>query len=103
VRYAIVAGAGLALIGASLATPAVPALVPLPPPRTARPAATPPPHLRLAASSLYSRRSRRLVQSYLRLKLLEAREADLDRARLVIERKIGIRALLGETPRPRAR
>jgi hypothetical protein len=43
------------------------------------------------------------VQSYLRLKLLEMREADLERARAVVERKLGIGALLGETPRPRAR
>jgi hypothetical protein len=43
------------------------------------------------------------VQSYLRLKLLEMREADLERARAVVERKLGIGALLGETPRPRTR
>jgi hypothetical protein len=52
---------------------------------------------------LYSRRSLRLVRSYLRLKLLEMREADLERARKVVERKLGIRALLGETPPPNAR
>ena len=52
------------------------------------------------AAALYSRRSRRLVQSYLRLKLWEMREADLERARKVIERKLGIGALLGETPAP---
>jgi hypothetical protein len=104
VRYAIVAGAWVVLFGTSLATPAVPALVPRPAVRTApSPTATPKPHPRLAASSLYSRRSQRLVRSYLRLKLLEVREADLDRARLVVERKLGIRALLGETPRPYAR
>jgi hypothetical protein len=55
------------------------------------------------AAALYSRRSRRLVQSYLRLKLLEMREADLERARKVVERKLGIKALLGETPPPDAR
>jgi hypothetical protein len=103
VRYAIVAGAVVVLFGVSPVTPAVPALVPYPPARTApRPSASPSPRPRLPAASLYSRRSRRLVQSYLRLKLLEAREADLDRARLVVERKLGIRALLGETPAPRA-
>ena len=53
-----------------------------------------------AAAALYSRRSRRLVQSYLRLKLLEMRERDLERARKVVERKLGIKALLGETPPP---
>jgi hypothetical protein len=54
-------------------------------------------------ASLYSRRSRRLVQSYLRLKLWEMREADLERARKVVERKLGIGSLLGETPAPDAR
>jgi len=99
-----VAGAVVVLFGTSLATPAVPALVPYPLVRTtSRPSASPTPRARLPASSLYSRRSQRLVRSYLRLKLLEAREADLDRARLVVERKLGIRALLGETPPPRAR
>jgi hypothetical protein len=44
-----------------------------------------------------------LVQSYLRLKVLEMREADLERVRLVVERKLGISALLGETPPPNAR
>ena len=68
------------------------------------PAATPAPRAdrerRIAAAALYSRRSRRLVQSYLRLKLLEMRERDLERARKVVERKLGISALLGETPPP---
>ncbi|GAC1577904.1 MAG: hypothetical protein NVS3B7_11380 [Candidatus Elarobacter sp.] len=58
---------------------------------------------RLAPAFLYSRRSRRLVQSYLRLKLLEMREADLERARAVVERKLGIRSLLNETRPPSAR
>jgi hypothetical protein len=49
------------------------------------------------ASGLYSQHARRLVQSYLRLKLLEMREADLERARRVIEGKLGIDALLGGT------
>jgi hypothetical protein len=99
-RHAIITGAALVL-GCSLpATPVgastVPARAPSPRPTAA------PPH-RLAAAALYSRRSRRLVQSYLRLKLLEMREADLERARKVVERKLGIRALLGETPPPYAR
>ena len=66
------------------------------------PTARPAPH-RLAAAALYSRRSRRLVQSYLRLKLLEMREADLDRARRVIQRKLRIGDLLSETPPPLVR
>jgi hypothetical protein len=101
VKYAIFHGALLVLFCSSPATPAAPSTVPLrpiPPPAVSAPTLGPRP--RLAASSLYSRRSRRLVQSYLRLKLLEAREADLDRARLVIERKLGIGALLGPSPPP---
>jgi hypothetical protein len=50
-------------------------------------------------SALYGPGVRRSAQTYLRLKLLELREADLDRARLVIEGKLGIDALL-ETPPP---
>ena len=100
-KHTVRAGAALVLVSATLATPAgawtVPAARPSP-----RPSAAPPAH-RLTASALYSRRSRRLVQSYLRLKLLEMREADLERARKVVERKLGIRALLDETPPPYAR
>lgn len=99
VRYALVTAALLVLWGPMLATPSEPSTVPHrpPPPRsTPRPAATPHPD----AAALYSRHSRRLVQSYLRLKLWEMREADLERARKVIERKLGIGALLGETPAP---
>ena len=100
-KYAIFHGAVLVLFCSSPATPAAPSAVPLPPNHLSpSPAATSAPRPRLAAASLYSRRSRRLVQSYLRLKLLEAREADLDRARLVIERKLGIGALLGPSPAP---
>ncbi len=51
-------------------------------------------------SALYGPGVRRSVQTYLRLKLLELREADLDRARLIIEHKLGIDAILG-TPPPR--
>ena len=100
-RYPIVCGAWLVLFASTLATPAQAATVPLPRPtaRPSRPPALPPP----AASALYSRRSRRLVQSYLRLKVLEMREADLERARKVVERKLRIGTLLGETPAPRNR
>ena len=108
VRHAIFTGAGLVLFCCStLATPAGASTVPLRA-ATPRPSLTPraaPAAVRrpLAASALYSRRSIRLVRSYLRLKLLEMREADLERARKVVERKLGIRALLGETPPPHAR
>jgi hypothetical protein len=78
-----------------------------PVPRPARPAVPRPPRAdrehRLAAAALYSRRSRRLVQSYLRLKVLEMRERDLELARRVVERKLGIGALLRETRPPSAR
>ena len=99
-RHAIFTGAVLVLFCSTPATPAGSAGVPL-----RRPAATPSPLAprRPAAAALYSRRSRRLVQSYLRLKVLEMREADLERARKVVERKLGIKALLGETPAPDAR
>ena len=109
VRHAIFTGAGLVLFCSTLATPAGASTVPLrvatPRPAPVRQAlpAEPRPARPLTASALYSRRSRRLVQSYLRLKVLEMREADLERARKVVERKLGIRALLGETPPPHAR
>ena len=100
VRHAIFTGAVLVLFCSTPATPAGAGSVPLR-------RATPPPTLaaapRPAAAALYSRRARRLVQSYLRLKVLEMREADLERARKVVERKLGIKALLGETPPPDAR
>jgi hypothetical protein len=98
VRHAIFTGLVLVLFCSTPATPAGAGSVPLRralPSRAARG--------RPAAAALYSRRSRRLVQSYLRLKLLEMREADLERARKVVERKLGIKALLGETPPPDAR
>jgi hypothetical protein len=79
----------LVLAGSASATPA--------------PRPTVPPRLR-ADASLYSPRARRLVQSYLRLRLLERREAELERVRDVIERRLGIDDLLVEgTPRPHAR
>ena len=102
-RDAIFTGALLVLFNSTLpATPAAAASVPARRPAPS-PSPTAAPAFRPAAAALYSRRSRRLVQSYLRLKLLEMREADLERARKVVERKLGIKALLGETPRPSTR
>jgi hypothetical protein len=98
VRHAIFTGTLLVLFCSTPATSAGADSVPL---RRATPAPTTPPR-RVAAAALYSRRSRRLVQSYLRLKVLEMREADLERARKVVERKLGIGALVGETPGPNA-
>lgn len=101
-KHPLAAGAVLVLLAAAPGAWAAPPPVPLR--QTASrssPRPTAEPHT--GASSLYSRRSRRLVQSYLRLKLWEMREADLERARKVIERKLGIGHLLGETPSPAAR
>jgi hypothetical protein len=100
VRYALFTGALLVLCSSTLATPPSGATVPPHPPARATARPTRPP---IDQASLYSRRSRRLVQSYLRLRLWQLREQDLDRARRVIERKLGINGLLGETPAPNAR
>lgn len=74
-----------------------------PPHASARPTVRPTRAPAIDQASLYSRRARRLVQSYLRLRLWQARLLDLDRARQVIDRKLGIEGLLGETPPPSAR
>ena len=58
---------------------------------------SPIPH-RLRASELFAPSVRRSAQAYLRLKLLELREADLERVRLVIERKLDVDALFGTPP-----
>ncbi len=96
VRYAAMTGAVLVLCSTLATTPRAPVVPP-------RPSARPSPAPRAPGPSLYSTHARRLVQAYLRLKLLEAREADLERARKVIERRLGARALFGETPPPFAR
>jgi hypothetical protein len=65
----------------------------------AAPHATPAPKpRRLPPSALYGPAVRRSAQTYLRLKLLELREEDLDRARLVIEGKLGVGVLLATPP-----
>lgn len=64
----------------------------------ARHAARPrPPSLR-GRIELYSPRVRRSTITYLRLRLLELREAGLDRARAVIEHRLSIDELLAEPP-----
>jgi len=57
------------------------------------------------ARSLYSRQALRQMRAYLRLRMLELREADLDRVRAVIERRLSVDDLLapGETPPPPSR
>jgi len=42
---------------------------------------------------LYSARSRRRIATYLRLKFLEMRKADLDRAALVVQHRLGVDSL----------
>jgi hypothetical protein len=95
VKHAISLGAGL-LLCSVLATPQAAPVVPPPHVHASRAPLVP-------RASLYSPRVRRLVQGYLRMRLLETREADLDRARLVIEHQLGVGALLGETPPPKVR
>jgi hypothetical protein len=55
------------------------------------------------ATHLYSPHARRLVQSYLRLEMLELRKADLERVRAVIERRLDVDALLAPSETPAAR
>jgi hypothetical protein len=95
-RYATCLGTWLLLLGSVLATAQAGQRVP------PRPHATASGAPRVPRSALYSPHARRLVQGYLRLKLLELREANLERARLVIERRLGVETLLGETPKPNA-
>jgi hypothetical protein len=64
----------------------------------ASPRPTPSPHP-VVRADIYSPRLRRTAQNYLRLRMLELREADLDRARAVIEHRLDIKALL-EDPSP---
>lgn len=66
-------------------------------PSAASPRPSPAPHA-TGRPELYSPRIRRTTQSYLRLRLLELREADLDRARAVIEHRLDIKALLEDPP-----
>jgi hypothetical protein len=68
-------------------------------PNPARPKPTPTPHAGDRAA-MYSPRVRRTTQNYLRLRLLELREADLDRARAVIEHRLDIKALLEDPKLP---
>lgn len=55
-----------------------------------------------AAIELFAPRVRRSTQTYLRLRLLELREEDLDRARAVIEHRLRINDLLNDESDPRA-
>lgn len=58
---------------------------------------TPPP---AALDSIYSLRARRRAQAVLRLRLLELREAGLERVREVIERRLPVDSLFDPVPGP---
>ena len=64
---------------------------------TASPRATPTP-APIVARDLYSQHARRMLQAYLRLRLLELREAELDRVRAVVEGRLGVDALFSPEP-----
>ena len=51
-----------------------------------------------SAADLYSPHARRLVRTYLQLRLLELRKAELERVRAVIEGKVGVDALFSPAP-----
>jgi hypothetical protein len=53
----------------------------------------------LSANDLYARSARRRMASYLRMRLLELRKAQLERAAQVIEGKLPVEELL-RTPKP---
>jgi hypothetical protein len=52
------------------------------------------------SSDLYSLRARRRFASYLRLRLLELREANLERAAAVIEHRLPMTSLLDASEQP---
>jgi hypothetical protein len=80
---------------AAAPAPAGPAPAPSPKPR-------PSPTARAFRSDeLYSLRERRRIAAYLRMRLLELREAGLERAAEAIERRLPADVLLGPAP-PRA-
>lgn len=80
----------LATAGGLQAAPASPA-----PRASASP--TPPP---AALDSAYSQRARRRAQALLRLRLLELREAGLERVREAIERHLPVDSLFDPVPGP---
>jgi hypothetical protein len=51
-----------------------------------------------SAHDLYSARARRLVRTYLQLRMLELREADLERVRTVITGRMNVDALFPSPP-----
>jgi hypothetical protein len=65
-----------------------------PKPKPPRPAAVRHEHPALRPGDLYSLRARRRFASYLRLRLLELREAGLERAAQAVERRLSVDDLL---------
>jgi hypothetical protein len=90
---------GIGLLTFGTPATAVPP-TPSPPPNPVRAAFVARPKRPVAAGSLYAARALREMRAYLRLRMLELREADLDRVRAVIEHRLTIDALItqGETP-----
>lgn len=83
----------LATLTVSLTTPIARAAPPDPGHRHAERAdPAPRPHLR--ADELYAPRARRRFAAYMRLRLLELREAGLERAAAVVERRLPVQALV---------
>jgi hypothetical protein len=78
-------GALVCLGAAGLAGPALAA-----PTASPSPTSAPAP---IVARDLYSMHARRMVQAYLRLRMLEMRESDLDRARAVVEGRLSVNDL----------
>jgi hypothetical protein len=90
-------GPFVTLLAVTLCTPAP---APLPrTPRAARVEATRRAPV-LPADDLYSLRARRRLASYLRLRLLEMRKAGLERAAGVIEHRLPVDALFGQSQSP---
>ncbi len=87
----IVCGAFVGATGLSLSSPA-PAVTP--PARHASRRAPSPRALAPPAGEVYSLRARRRFAAYLRLRLLEMREAGLERAANVVEHRLPVDTLL---------
>jgi hypothetical protein len=91
-------------LGISLLTFGTPVMAapptPSPPPNPVEAPFVARPKRPVVGGSLYSARALREMRAYLRLRMLELREANLDRVRAVIEHRLSIDALItpGETP-----
>lgn len=75
-----------------------PAPSPSPPALRGRPAPAPPEQSASRSDELYSLRARRRFAAYLRMRLLEMREAGLERAAEAVERRLPVDELLKPPP-----